>query len=131
MLNSYYGKPNKTLHFESISCTGSEDTLLDCENAVLSYDEGKTASRYVDVAGVYCLPVPPTLPPCEFPASSITGGTDCTHGNLQLQGGQGSSVGRLEFCFNGLWSPFCSLDDSTASVACKQLGFTQYTCKEL
>ena len=100
-------------------------------STVLSYDEGKTASHYVDVAGVFCLPVPPTTPTCEFPASSVTEGTACIHGDLQVQGGQGSSEGRLEFCFNGLWSPFCTLDDSTASVACRQLGFTQYTRTEI
>lgn len=129
VLNSYYGKPNSTLHLDSVSCAGSEDTLLDCSTTVLPYNEGKTAARYVSVAGAFCLPIPPTMPTCEFPASSIVGGTACIHGGLQLQGGQGSSEGRLEFCYNGLWSPFCSLDDSTASVACKQLGFTQYTCE--
>ena len=44
-------------------------------------------------------------------------------------GGQASNEGRLEYCYNGQWSPFCTLRSQEATVACRQLGYTHYTGK--
>ena len=49
-----------------------------------------------------------------------------SNGALRLVGGQSSHEGVLEYCYNGKWSPFCYLDDEEASVACKQMGYSQY-----
>ena len=52
----------------------------------------------------------------------------CTHGALQLVGGDSISEGRLEICINGEWGTVC--DDSwgthEAMVACSQLGFSAW-----
>ena len=52
---------------------------------------------------------------------------DCTHGDLRLAGGETSSEGRLEICFNSVWGTVC--DDfwgaPDAQVACAQLGYTR------
>ena len=53
----------------------------------------------------------------------------CTPGAARLRGGADASEGRLEYCYQGQWSPFCWLQDETATVACKELGYTVYTCK--
>ena len=54
--------------------------------------------------------------------------SQCTHGSIQLVG-QSSREGRLEYCYYGVWSPFCDLYYQTATVACKQLGFTNSPSK--
>ena len=56
-------------------------------------------------------------------------GSSCIDGQLQLVGGQTSNEGRLEYCNQGQWSPFCNLGDEEATVACKQLGHTVYPCE--
>ena len=61
----------------------------------------------------------------------VTYETECTHGEVRLTGGpEGEAAGLLEMCYNGIWTPVCSshTHDEEASVACKQLGHTEYTC---
>ena len=42
-----------------------------------------------------------------------------------MVGGASSNEGKLEYCYYGAWSPICSsFHDEEATVACKQLGFT-------
>ena len=49
----------------------------------------------------------------------------CTNGAVRLVGGTSSNEGKLEYCYNGVWSSVCiNFDDEEATVACKQLGFT-------
>ena len=53
--------------------------------------------------------------------------TDChTIGAVQLVDGDADNEGRLEYCNNGVWSPFCNLHTKDAVVACKQLGYAPY-----
>ena len=50
-------------------------------------------------------------------------------GSVQLSGGAADSEGVLEYCYNGHWIQFCSLDDEEAIVACKQLGYEPFASK--
>lgn len=130
MLNSYYGKPDRILHLSTVICTGPEDRLTECSLTLLSLDDGKDIVKHVDVAGVACRLAPPTMPPCDIPADAVSGvSINCTHGDVRLVDGQSGTEGRLEMCYNNEWTPFCDIDESVASVACKQLGYTQSSCE--
>ena len=83
---------------------------------------GKDLLPTVDVAGITCL-IPSD---CDVPP---TGGTDCQVGEVMLTGGDEKSEGNLEYCSNGYWSPTCTLSEIDASIACKELGFLDYTCE--
>ena len=50
-------------------------------------------------------------------------------GSLQLSGGESESEGVLDYCSNGYWVQFCSLDEEEAIVACKQLGYQPFASK--
>ena len=50
-------------------------------------------------------------------------------GDVRLTGGNDDNEGILEYCVLGSWSPFCSLGDEEATVACKQLGHYEYKCE--
>ena len=50
-------------------------------------------------------------------------------GSVQLSGGAADSEGVLEYCYNGHWIQFCSLDIEEAIVACKQLGYEPFASK--
>ena len=76
----------------------------------------------VDVAGVKCY-VPSG---CVSPPD---GGSDCINGSVRLSGGMKNGEGTLEYCYKGLWSPFCSLNETEAIVTCRQLGYNQLNCK--
>ena len=76
----------------------------------------------VDVAGVKCY-VPSG---CDPPPD---GGTDCINGSVRLSGSMSNGEGTLEYCYKGLWSTFCSLNETEAIVACRQLGYNESNCK--
>ena len=57
------------------------------------------------------------------------GGEACTTGDIRLVGGSTEREGRVEYCYDTTWAPVCSLDARTASLMCKKLGYTDYTCK--
>ena len=123
-------KPNRTVHFANTACLGIEETISQCSKSSYSLEAGKAAISSVEVAGVQCLNYEPsTLQPClTFPAADHLA-PQCNESDLRLVGGNSSNEGRLEFCYQQQWSPFCLLHHTEASVACKQLGFTQYTCE--
>lgn len=54
LTDSYYGKPNKTIHLRSVSCSGSEMALSDCSLNKLSVLEGKLLLANTSVAGMDC-----------------------------------------------------------------------------
>ena len=120
--NSHYGKPNGTVHLTNIQCSGEEESISDCTQSTYSLEEGKNKLEEVNVAGVKCY-VPNG---CVSPPN---GGSDCNNGDVRLSGGS-SDEGVLEYCYKGLWSPFCSLNETEANVACRQLGYSESNCKE-
>ena len=70
------------------------------------------------------------MSPCDIPDNALLGVSDnCVHGDVRLVGGHYEQEGRLEMCYEDEWTPFCDIDESVALVACKQLGYTQTSCK--
>ena len=111
-------------------CTGSENSLQSCSH---SYYFGCN-NLNIDLAGVRCTNSVGMLNQLLRPSHVtlyflLSSGSSCTNGQLQLVGVQTSNEGRLEYCNQGQWSPFCSLDDEEATVACKQLGYIAYPCE--
>ena len=100
---------------------------MQCSKTILSLDNGKLTLATDDVAGVDCIYNEPIE--CIAPPTWInTEGSQCpSNGTIRLEGSEETGTGRLEYCYNGYWSPFCKLDPVAASVVCKQLGFVNYT----
>ena len=111
-------------------CTRSEYSLQSCDH----YYAVGCDSLSDDLAGVHCTSILVMLKHFLISSRSqvyflSSSGSPCIDGQLQLGGGQTSNEGRLEYCHQGMWSPFCNLDDEEATVACKQLGYTAYPCE--
>ncbi len=133
VLDSEYGRPNKTIHLSNVNCDGTELNIDECTKSVIALVDGKTVYKNNAVAGVDCMPEPPTPPACTVIDVPKVGGTECTpEGDLRLQGGSSDGTkadGRLEYCYNGYWTVFCTLNDLAASVACRQLGYIANSSK--
>lgn len=119
-----YGKDASTLLLSDVQCSGSEDTISGCTYSTMSLSAGKAALQAATgVAGVKCYHPDNCVAP-------VTGGSSCTDKQLRLSGsGAQNGEGNLEYCYMGAWSPFCSLGANEATVACRQLGFTDSQCK--
>lgn len=55
-------------------------------------------------------------------------GTECVEGDIKLVDGTSSDNGRVMYCFEGYWTPLCSLSTNTASAICQTLGYNS-SCK--
>ena len=108
-----------------MGCSGTESSVADCTVSTISLAQGKALLATADVAGVKCYTPYQCVPP---PAA---GGSSCTNGELRLTGGQQSGIpeGNVEYCYQGTWSPFCSLGPIEATIICKQLGYAASSCK--
>lgn len=62
----------------------------------------------------------------NFLELSTLAGT-CSHGDVRLQGGSNSTLGRVEVCINNAWGTVCNSRFGTneAKVICQQLGFSR------
>ena len=131
MHGSYYGKPNKVIHFKDVSCVGNEDHFADCTRTHLSISVGKEILNGTDVAGVDCKYDPPTEPPCiENPDIDPSDACGSLGAFRLINNGNLSTIeGRLEYCNGNWWTPVCTMDERTATVACRHFGHTQYSCK--
>ena len=118
-------RPRKSVHYINMTCTGAEDQLLQCAKTSISLSVGKTTYKTDVAAAVSCHGYTTTKPPCVPPSPPLSVSV-CTNGTVRLMGGQTSAEGRLEYCYNGQWSPFCTLRSQEATVACNQLGYTHY-----
>ena len=81
--DSPYGKPNLTVLFSSVRCTGSESRISDCATSSLTFEEGRKLVKHIGVAGVYCkrycpiaTPTPAVVTVTQF-ASSECPVTEC------------------------------------------------------
>ena len=127
--NNYYGRPKKTVHLINVACDGSEDSLSECTKTLITVNEGKSTYLNESVAGVDCVPEAPTQPSCISVTTPVGVGSPCISGSsVRLRDGPDNSVGRLEYCYNGEYSPVCYVDEAVASAACRSLGFVSYTC---
>lgn len=125
-----------TIHLKFVGCTGTEISLDLCSKTKLSLNNGKLELATANTAGVDCIYDVPTDPPCVTkPASYNSQGAECgaaQNKTVRLMGtNQQNGYGRLEYCLNGWWSPFCYMDTVVATVACNDLGYTGYTCKNI
>uniref|UniRef100_A0A1X7STL2 SRCR domain-containing protein n=1 Tax=Amphimedon queenslandica TaxID=400682 RepID=A0A1X7STL2_AMPQE len=87
------------------SCNSGHKSLSQC-----SYYYHSSCYSYHDQLGIICYP--------------NVQGSQCTNGDVQLQDGTNSTNGRAMYCFEGYWTPLCSISASTASAICQTLGFT-------
>lgn len=101
------------------SCSISYSTLFACGTYSSSY---KTNPQYcnlnTDTVGLNCTAVY----------------SSCTSGSVRLVNNQTSNrrEGRIEYCHEGKWSPFCtqySLTTATAYQLCFELGYRRNSCK--
>ena len=81
--DSPYGKPNLTVLFSSVRCTGSESQISDVATSSLTFEEGRKLVKHIGVAGVYCnqhcpiaTPTPAVVTVTQF-ASSECPITEC------------------------------------------------------
>ena len=54
LLNSYYGKPDRAIHYSYILCNGNEQLITSCNKIIHSLEEGRQIYNEADVAGVAC-----------------------------------------------------------------------------
>ena len=91
----------------------------------LSLDDGNAVIEEATVAGVACAEAigPPRYPEC-LPKEAPTGPNECSSGDVRIiDDGE-----TLQYCYNAHWTGLCTLTHREAMVACKQLGYTDYTC---
>lgn len=108
-----------------MDCTGDEAKLDECTQMILPLKQGRIKSTMegLTVAGVTCSADDQCISP-------PIGGTDCINGDVRLSGDNAvNGAGTLEYCYKGLWSGFCILKEREATVACRQLGYTDFSSK--
>lgn len=92
--------------------------------------DGRLAYLNATVVGIDCIFEPPTHPPCIDINITALPTDNCAENAVRLVGGDGDNdEGRADVCVNGRWSPFCIMDEITASIICRGMGFTDYSCK--
>lgn len=121
MYNSHYGKPDRTIHYSYVLCTGKEAGISSCKKLIHTLNEGRQIFEEAVVAGVVCGNAIPTH---ELPCIPVPEKNECADGELRLEDGSGV----IEYCIEGQWSSMCHLTHNETTVACKQLGYTKYTC---
>ena len=103
-----FGQGTGPIFLDDLGCFGNESSLLDC-SATTQHN-----CQHSEDAGVRCVTV-----------------IECSEGAIRLvsnPAGRNYS-GRVEVCRNEVWGTVCddSWDNSDASVACRQLGFSRYS----
>ena len=124
--DSYYGKPDRTIHYSYVLCNGDESGIADCNKISHTISEGRRIFDNAVVAGVVCqhsTPAPPTPPCVPLPVKTEN---ECQNGQLRTD----KDSGLLQYCIEGAWSLVCQLTHNESTVACRQLGYTSYTCED-
>ena len=112
-----------TVHYSHVLCEGTENLLGDCQTVSLSLDDGSAILEEATVAGVVCAEATEPPSPC-LPKMAPTGQIECYSGDVRIM----DDGETLQYCYIGHWTGFCTMTHREAMVACKQLGYTDYTC---
>lgn len=82
-------------------------------------------ASFVIVGYVYCISIIIILS-CDPHFLGTTANYSCAYGNIKLVG-DGEYAGKVKICINHVWASVCSndWDKMDATVACRQLGFSQ------
>lgn len=103
---SYFGNGPHPHVITSITCTGNENNLLEC-----NHDLADAVTQCGDgaVAGVVCIDY-------------------CVDGQVRLAGTTIANSGRVELCVDGVWTTICdsNWDINDAKVVCRELGYPTY-----
>ena len=115
-----------TVHYSYVLCDGNELLLDNCHKLSLPLEDGNAAYEEATVAGVVCAEAtgPPRHTKCQPKETAVPNPTGCTNGKVRFMDDHET----LQYCYNGHWTGFCTMTHHEAMVACKQLGYTKYTC---
>ncbi|XP_072048696.1 scavenger receptor cysteine-rich domain-containing protein DMBT1-like [Amphiura filiformis] len=99
--NAVFGKGAGQIWLKSVDCSGSENSLDECNHDGWGISTGCT---HEDDAGVIC--------------------TDEFSTDVRLVGGNSSNLGRIEVFFHNVWGRICPdfWDNTETVVVCRQLG---------
>lgn len=105
------GNAGSQIWLDEIGCRGFETRLIDCPGVHI----GAHNCQHSQDAGVRC-----------------STDTTCTTGDIRLRGGT-ANQGRVEICRFNIWGTVCNdqWDAVDAQVACMQLGFANFTGKQI
>ena len=124
--HSAFGQGNQPMILADLFCTGSEDSILDCQRN----DYGLQHCSAYEVAGVQC--EGNYNASCEslimVIMSNLLWLDLCSDGEVRITGDTSPTIGRIEVCINSTWGTICdeSWDDRAASVVCRQLGHSPH-----
>lgn len=111
----------------SLSCSGSEDSISECNMISQPLCDIRLTR-----AAVQCQGQGGMVGDCIADFNNFSPKTPdavlCDDGDLRLVGGRDSErEGNLEICFNGVWGSVCEnrrdFSSKDAAVACNQLGY--------
>ena len=122
--NSHFGKPDIAIHYSFVSCNGGELSITSCKKSVHELKEGRQIYQEAIVAGVACKNATPTPEPICMPVPPNSA-NECRNGQLILK----NASGLMELCINGTWTIICHLTHNETTVACRQLGYTNFICE--
>lgn len=116
-----YGLSSLPIILTGLQCTGSEDSLLDCNRNLY---ELLTCYNY-ELAGVKC----EGMYEKHLYTHAVFYTELCTNGDIRIVGGSSPSFGRIDMCVDQTWGTICDsswTDEAAASVICRQQGFSPY-----
>ena len=91
-VDSYYGKPNKTVHLSGVQCNGEETRISECVYTKYSLEDGRTIPDAV--AGVRCASATKTTTTTTTTTATTTT-TSTTSETLNSSNNLSGSVGAL------------------------------------
>ena len=126
MYDSHFGKPDRAIHYSYVLCDGGESSITSCKKVEHSLSEGRQIYEEALVAGVVCKNATPTVEAVCIPIPQQDEENKCTDGDLNIVK---NGSGLMKYCIGGKWSVICYLTHNETTVACRQLGYTTFTCE--